>query len=315
MALNVKSPAAKYRPNMTRFAQHKLVALAGFAGTLLVILFVAGLASAQPRFGPQGSEQGPLRRQLWLVPSPVAGIAMRASVFRPQGRGPFPLAVLNHGSTQSEIQRLRLPAPEFPELTPWLVRRGYVVVVPQRPGHGATGGPYLEDQNGCENADYFASGNNTAASIATTIDFMTAQPLVRRDGVVVVGQSAGAWGALALASRNPRGLKAVINFAGGRGGRVNNRPNHNCAPEKLVEIAGRYGRGARVPTLWIYTVNDGYFAPALSKRMADAYTEAGGRVEYHLLAQFGSDGHELVTSQGGEALWAPVVERFLSRLR
>lgn len=239
---------------------------------------------------------------------------MRTQVIRPPGAGPFPLAVLNHGSTQSEIQRRRWPAPKFPELAPWFVARGYVVAMPQRPGHGATGGPYLEDQNGCENADYLTSGNNTAASIVAAIDFMTAQPFVRRSGVIVVGQSAGAWGALALASSNLRRLKAVINFAGGRGGRVNNRPNKNCAPDRLVATAGRFGRKARVPTLWIYTVNDSYFAPALSKRMADAYARAGGRVEYHLLPQFGSDGHELATSQAGKALWAPVVERFLKRL-
>jgi len=286
-----------------------------FSGTLLVILFFAVAATAQPAVGPQGRESGPMRRQFWLIPSPVAGVSMRASVYRPPGRGSFPLAVLNHGSTQNAMQRLRLPAPEFPELTPWFVSRGYVVVVPQRPGHGATGGPYLEDQNGCENADYLTSGQNTAASIAAATDFMVAQPFVRRTGIVVVGQSAGAWGVVAFANRNPRGVKAMINFAGGRGGRVNNRPNNNCAPDRLVETAGRFGRGARVPTLWIYTLNDGYFPPALSKRLADAYADAGGKVEYHLLAQFGSDGHELATSRGGEALWGPVVERFLNRLR
>jgi len=286
---------------------------------LLVILLAAGmaagLAAAQPALGPQGRADGPFHRQLWLIPSPVAGVAMRTSVFRPPGPGPFPLAVINHGSTQSESQRARQAAPEFPELTPWFLARGYVVAVPQRPGHGTTGGPYIEDQNGCENADYLTSGKNTAASIAAAIDYMTARRFVRRTGIIVVGQSAGAWGALALAGRNPRGLKAVINFAGGRGGRVNNRPNNNCAPDRLVETAGRFGRDARVPTLWIYTLNDGYFPPALSKRMADAYAQAGGRVEYHLLGQFGSEGHELATSRGGEALWAPVVERFMNKLR
>jgi dienelactone hydrolase len=299
---------------MTKLAENRSAVLARFAGMLMVLLFLASAVAAQPTLGPQGRKVGPLQPQLWLIPSPVAGLAMRTSVFRPLGTGPFPLAVLNHGSTQSETQRARWRAPKFPELTPWFLAHGYVVAVPQRPGHGETGGPYVEDQNGCENADYLTSGKNTADSIAAATNFMTSRRFVRRTGVIVVGQSAGAWGALALASRNPRGLKAVINFAGGRGGRVNNRPNNNCAPERLVNAARRFGRSARVPTLWIYTLNDSYFAPALSQRMAEAYAQAGGRVEYHLLAQFGSDGHELATSRGGEALWAPVVERFLERL-
>jgi dienelactone hydrolase len=173
----------------------------------------------------------------------------------------------------------------------------------------------MEDQYGCDNADFLTSGKNTAASIRAAIDYLTAQPFVRRGGVIVVGQSAGAWGALALASENPRRVKAVINFAGGRGGRVNNRPNSNCAPDRLVRTAGGFGRSARLPTLWVYTVNDSYFPPTLSRRMADAFAGAGGRAEYHLLSEFGSDGHELAASRGGEPLWAPVLERFLSRLR
>jgi dienelactone hydrolase len=93
-------------------------------------------------------------------------------------------------------------------------------VLPQRPGHGKTGGPYLEDQRGCARADYRLAGLGTADSIETALRFMTAQSYVRRDGVVIVGQSAGGWGSVALASLNPPGVKAVIVFAAGRSGRV-----------------------------------------------------------------------------------------------
>ena len=37
--------------------------------------------------------------------------------------------------------------------------------------------------------------------------------------VVVIGHSAGAWGALALAGEDPKNVAAIIAFAPGRGGR------------------------------------------------------------------------------------------------
>ena len=115
--------------------------------------------------------------------------------------------------------------------------------------------------------------------------------------VVVVGQSGGGWGSIALASRNPSSVGAIITFAAGRGGRVDGKPNNNCAPDKLVAATGEFGRAARVPMLWIYAENDSYFGPELTKRMHVAFTAAGGDAEYHLLPAFGNDGHFLIDSQ------------------
>jgi len=265
--------------------------------------------------GPQEPEQGALRRQLWLIPFPAANVGMRTLVFRPRGEGPFPLAVINHGSTQDADSRSKSPTQEFEALTGWFVRHGYAVAVPERPGHGQTGGPYLEDQGECEHADYERSGLATAASIEVAIAYMTAQRFVRRDGVIVIGQSAGGWGALALASRGPPGVRAVINFSGGRGGRSYAQSNNNCAPDRLIAAVRAFGATARVPTLWIYTENDSYFPPELSRRMAEEFGLAGGSVEYHLLPPFGSEGHLLAESRDTAPIWAPTVEAFLARLK
>src|SRR6516164_9244769 len=129
------------------------------------------------------------------------------------------------------------------------------------------------------------------------------------------GQSGGAWGAIALSSLNPSSVRAIITFAAGRGGRVDGKPNNNCAPDKLVAATGEFGRTARVPMLWIYTENDTYFGPTLSQRMASAFKAAGGNLEYHLLPPFGHDGHFLVDSADAVILWTPLVDDFLSRHR
>jgi dienelactone hydrolase len=256
-----------------------------------------------------------IRRQTWLITAQDYRTAMRTTVFRPPGNGPFPLAVVNHGSTQNEMRRAAYRAPQYPILTEWLVAHGYAVAVPQRPGHGETGGPYYEGQGGCANANFSKAGLGAASSIAAAVDFMVRQPFVRKTGVVVIGQSAGGWGALALASQNFRPVGSVVAFSPGLGGRVDDVPGRNCAPERLIAAARGFGEKARVPTLWIYAQNDSYFAPALSKKLVDAFRLAGGRADYHLLPPIGAEGHEFIQAPEAAPLWEPIVERFLKSVR
>jgi len=105
------------------------------------------------------------------------------------------LAVIAHASTQNVLRRAQMPQPEYRALAAWLVARGFAVLVPERPGHGATGGKYLEDQGGCDEADYAKSGRATADEIAAAVGLVRKQSFIRPDGIVVVGHSAGAWGA------------------------------------------------------------------------------------------------------------------------
>lgn len=271
-------------------------------------------AAGNLRAGPAGPEGGPQREQLWLVPSPLKGVLMHSTLYRPPGDGPFPLAVINHGSDEDRARRARVALPSFPALTAWLLARGYAVLLPQRPGHGITGGRYLEGQGACGNPDFRRAGFAAANSIESAIDFMRAQNFVEPGGIVVIGNSAGGWAALALASRNPAGVAAVVDFSGGRGGRDRNKAYNNCAPDELVAAAAAYGRAARIPTLWLYAENDTYFAPELSRRMADAFSTAGGDAEYHLLPAVRGDGHALISTAGREATWKPLLEAFLDRV-
>src|SRR5215831_16433166 len=108
------------------------VAAVAFVVFFLSVPFVP---RSEPLGGAQSSEQGPFRRQAWLVPSAQHGILMRTTLFRPPGPGPFPLIVINHGTTQNAERRRMLKAPDFDAMAQWFVRHGYAVAVPQRPGH------------------------------------------------------------------------------------------------------------------------------------------------------------------------------------
>jgi len=279
----------------------------------LVVLGVACTqsATAQTALGAQGAEGEPNRMQQWLVPSPDPATSAHAVLFRPSGNGPFRLAVIAHASTQNVLRRAQMPQPEYRALAAFLVARGFAVLVPERPGHGATGGKYLEDQGGCDEADYSRSGRATADEIAAAAGFVREQPFVRQDGMLIVGHSAGAWGALALASGNPQDISAIIAFAPGRGGHANDVSNEVCAPHTLVAAAGEFGQAARVPVTWLVATNDSYFSPDLSKQLADAFRRGGDRVEFRVLPASGSEGHWLAETEAGVKLAGPEMERAL----
>src|SRR5579871_6681923 len=147
-------------------------------------------------WGPKGAEGAFYRQQSWLLPTPGSSKLAHAFLFRPPGDGPFRLAVIAHASTENVLRRAQMPQPEYRALAAFLVARGFAVLVPERLGHGVTGGEYLEDQGGCDEADYARSGRATAQEIRKALDYVSGQPFIRKDGAVIIGHSAGGWGAL-----------------------------------------------------------------------------------------------------------------------
>jgi dienelactone hydrolase len=278
-------------------------------GILLVLLL---LANRLPAMAEPAATVDSAGQEIIALPTPT-GSMLQTRVLRPAGREPFPLAIVSHGSPADPSQRPTMAIPTFSSVSNWLVARGYMVALPLRRGYGQTGGPWLENFGRCSSPDYYRAGLTTAQDIRTVIDYFRGRTEVQRDRILLVGWSAGGWGSLAAASQSPPGVFAVINFAGGRGG---GHPQvGNCAPQRLVDAAGRYGSTARIPTLWLYAANDSFFAPALARKMSDAFVRAGGRAEYVALPAFGSDGHRLFGAADGRALWQAPVATFLETLK
>src|SRR4051812_8737702 len=283
--------------------------------TLLLLLIASesnGPAAADDRATPPN-----IQEEIWALPFPMPFFAF---VVRPVGEGPFPLAIMNHGISLDAHQRAMFPTIEYRDAAHWFARRGYVVISPVR--YGATSlddkdqgifGAVFAHVGSCDNPDFRGPGLAIATLNEWVIDYMSKKAMIQPGKVVVVGQSGGGWGSIALASRNPSSVQAIITFAAGRGGRVDGKPNNNCAPDKLVAAAGEFGRTARVPMLWIYAENDTYFGPELAKRMHHTFVEAGGNVEYRMLPPFGSDGHFMIDSADAVPIWSPLVTEFLEK--
>src|ERR1700740_192493 len=99
--------------------------LLSFAATLLIssVAVCGPIASMPCRVDLEGAQS---RRQLWLAPSTDPSVLMRTTVFRPPGDGPFPLVVMNHGTTQNPVQRQYFPILEFEAAALWFAKQGFV---------------------------------------------------------------------------------------------------------------------------------------------------------------------------------------------
>lgn len=284
----------------------------------LLLVFCLLLSGSAAIAGPADrGDQIQVEEKLILLPSPLPVLAY---VFRPRIAGPLPLVVMNHGESLDANERSFFPLVEFRDAAFWFARRGNIVVVPIRPGFSRTAielperglfGLYFGEVGNCTAPNFRDPGIAIATIDQWAIDYMIAQSEVLPKGVVVVGQSGGGWGAIALASLKSDTIRAIITFAAGRGGHVDGKPNNNCAPETLVAAAGQFGSTAKIPMLSIYVQNDSYFGPVLSKQLLDAYRAAGGNAEYHLLPEFGNEGHFFLHSADAIPIWSPIVSRFL----
>lgn len=265
----------------------------------------------EARYGAFGPQSPRMREQLWIMPGGAPATMLRATVFRPPGDDALrPVVIINHGT--SEAARLAQAMPVFYWLSRWFVERGYAVVLPERRGHGATGGDLAEAAGTCSDPDHFRSGQIAADDIEAVVRFVRRQQFADPQRILVAGVSTGGWASLALAARNPEGVRAVVNFAGGRGGHAGGRANAVCGAGRLVEAAASYGKTAKIPTLWLYAQNDSYFAPSLAQRMAKAFTTAGGRAELHVLPPYADDGHSIADDEDGWDIWGQQMQAFLA---
>jgi dienelactone hydrolase len=295
----------------------------GTIAAWLLVALMAGSAIAEETARVAGLIGGDSNskktNQLYWVPVIVDGAStddlMQMRVCRLNGDKSTSIAVINHGSPSNSSQRPTMKTTSCDaEVTKWFRSRGYAVAYPLRRGYGETGGKWAEEYGSCSRPSFGPAGLATADDIDSAVRYLTTLPFVRKDRVLVVGQSAGGWGTLAYASRNPDYVWGMINFAGGRGGQQDGVANKTCNAEELVTATGRYGAKARKPLLWITTENDHFFDPKLVARMHEAFVKGGGIAHRVLLPAFAKDGHTLFFGKGGSDIWGKYVSAYLETL-
>lgn len=234
------------------------------------------------------------------------------TVWEEQGRLSYPLLLVSHGRPPNKAGRENFGRARYPEASKYFASLGYSVWVPTRIGYGVSGPDEDPENSGPCSAKVYPPVYAVAVEqVLQVIDYAKRRADIDGTKIVAVGQSVGGAATIALAARNPPGLLAAVNFAGGGGGNPDTSPGEPCEPHRLTEMFAAYGKTARVPTLWIYTENDRYFAPKHSRGWHQAFRAQGATGEFVLLPAFGQDGHLLFVR--GFAIWKPIVEPFLPR--
>ncbi|WP_034293461.1 S9 family peptidase [Herbaspirillum sp. RV1423] len=231
--------------------------------------------------------------------------------FKPDGDGPFPIVILNHG--RSPTNRADPPRFRYTRQARFFTERGFAVFEPTRIGYGQYGTQFdPEDSGSCSSKDYAPMAEAASTEILAVLDYARQQPYVDPARVLLVGQSVGGYSTVATAARHPAGLIGAINFAGGSGGDPATHPGVPCQGNRMAEMYAHFGKTTKAPMLWIYTENDQYFNPSYSKAWHAAFVKAGGDADFHLLPPFAKNGHTLFSN--GVDIWSPIVAEFIGKL-
>jgi dienelactone hydrolase len=242
-------------------------------------------------------------RVLSLPGDPARPASLQVTVYTPAGPGPFPLVVVNHGST-GNLPRAQQPRMRYTFAAYYFLSRGYAVAMPMMRGYAGSGGHPVP--HGC---DAVAAGLDSAKDIAAVIGDLKQQPYIDGSRIMIAGQSFGGWNALATGTLAIPGVKGIVDFAGGM-------RETDCADQDGALIAAAGGLGARtaIPSIWFYGDNDSIFPPPLWHAMHQRYVEAGGKAQLVAYGPFGTDSHNMLASSMALPLWVPQTDAFLARL-
>jgi dienelactone hydrolase len=278
----------------------KWLILATFALFLVACASQADEASDGDK-APQAMLQH--ERVLHVASDPGDLVTLVMTVYTPDGPGPFPLVVMNHGAT-SDLPPAQQPRYRLSFSVYYFLSRGYAVALPMMRGYAGSGG-HLH-AHGCDDV---AMGLEAAKDIRAAIWYLKQQPYVDGSRIVVAGQSFGGWNSLAFGTLNEPGVKGLVSFAGGM------KASDCRDPDKaLIAAAGELGGRVSTPSIWFFGDNDALFATPVWHAMFEHYKTAGAPAELVAYGKFGSNSHNLLGSGAGLNLWMPKLDAFLARL-
>lgn len=240
---------------------------------------------------------------------------LHAVLWRPQGRGPFPAILVNHGSGRTR-EDLEHPGPyeqNAEKLGPVFARHGYVCLYLFRRGVGLSSdqGANAVDLMNSESAAHGLEARNALqlqlldnremGDALSALKFLRALPYVDAKDVALVGHSFGGSLTVLMAEREPN-LRAVVVFSGAG-------YSFDRSPELRARLIAAVDHIA-APVFFIHAENDYSLS---SGKVLDARRQQIGKPHrlkiYPPIGHTVDDGHDFLHL--GVKIWEPDVFAFL----
>jgi carboxymethylenebutenolidase len=240
---------------------------------------------------------------------PSGEITLHGVLYKPEGTGPFPAVVYNHGSAPGMMSQQA-----FAALGPVFASHGWVFFGPYRRGQGlsASAGPYIGDQiAAAEKAGGAAAAAATMVRLLETdhledqfaaLAWLRKQSFVQPSRIAVAGNSFGGIETVLGVERG--GYCAGIDSAGGA-------QSWAQAPELQLRMT-RAVRNAKAPIFFFQAANDFDLSP--SKTLSAAMDAASKTYKLKIYPAYGDsprDGHSF--GYFGSDVWAEDVFAFLNQ--
>ncbi|MDR3533808.1 MAG: prolyl oligopeptidase family serine peptidase [Rhodopila sp.] len=269
---------------------------------LMLVMGQLAYAAADETPGPDAPPNASLNEQVIRIPGeePPA-VTLQVTILHPNGNGPFPLAIMNHGATGASMghrgERYRLTNAAF-----YFLSRGYAVVLPMMRGFSTSGGEIYHF--GC---DLAATGTAYAKDIRAVIRYLGNDPRFDTRRVIVAGQSFGGWNTLAVGALRIPNVVGLVNFNGGI-----RSSDCKAGDASLVAAAGDLGARTKIPSIWFYGENDELFPVPVWRAMYDRYTRSGGHAELVDVGVVMKNSHNFLAYPEVLPLWTSRIDNFLA---
>jgi len=234
-----------------------------FCGLLLLAL-AQGMAQSKPE----------------EVVFPIGGRELHGFIWKPEGTGPFPAIVWNHGSE-------KLPGSQ-PLLAKFYTAHSYVFFVPHRRGQGRSPGDYIQDlvaqaPPGERARRMVELQQAEVDDVIAALNYLRSQPFVDPARIAISGCSYGGIQTLLTGERD-LGVKALVPFAPGAMSWEQNVP----LQDRLVRAVDL----TKAPVFLIQAENDYSLGP--SRVLSKEATKKKKDFQSKIYPAFGSthqDGH------------------------
>lgn len=236
---------------------------------------------------------------------PGGGNDLAGFLFIPEGEGPVPCLVDNHGS--------QLPPGtsdlSHPQTAAFFLSLGYAYLFPHRAGYGNSSGTPLAQEvtapRGTSDHDtqMVVRMKRENADVIASLDYLTTRPDIDADRIVVMGSSLGGIHTLLALAQDKR-WRCGLDFSGG----ASQWKDHPKIRKMLLDAA----TSLTAPVCLIQPEND--FNTAPTEEISALLTELGKPHEAAIFPEWGTPGAEAHRfCATGQQIWGPMVATFLEK--